>query len=80
MQHEDMCKSWASFHPYECPECKIIVELIDTEGIYSFEEIEKIKAEAYDDGYQEAEWGMDNPDDIREQALQDAMDAVRSLM
>lgn len=80
MRHRDTCKSWLYFHPYDCPECKLIDDLVMTNAVYTFDEIEEIRRDAYNEGYDEAEFGQPDESSIREDALNEAIDAVRSLL
>lgn len=57
MRHHEACKSWPSFHPYDCPECKILEPLGTTyteDQIY--EMLESERNEAYQEGQDDAYW------------------------
>ena len=56
MKHHEACKSWPSFHPYDCPECKI---LGDTR-LYTPWEIQKLQDEAFEEGMSEAEYELED--------------------
>jgi hypothetical protein len=53
MKHHDDCKSWASFHPYDCPECKT---LNDSKFFYSEKDLDRAYQEGADGYADEHEW------------------------
>lgn len=79
MQHEDTCESWASFHPFDCPECKILLRA--GTDLYTQDEYDRAVREAYQDGFDEAELQYEElNNESYKQALEEAVNAVRSLM
>lgn len=57
MRHHVLCKLWSKFHPYDCPECRMLNE-VAAGNYYSDDDIEDIKESARTDGYEEAEDDM----------------------
>lgn len=61
MQHHELCTSWPHFHPYDCPECKILV-LADARlsDMYTAEEYEDAYQNGYSEGEDDAEWNIES--------------------
>lgn len=49
MRHHESCNSWPSFHPYDCPECKILENL---GAVYTDKDLD----DAFEQGYDEHKW------------------------
>lgn len=79
MKHHDSCKSWASFHPYDCPECKILNDYTAEFGeMYTFEQLEEYRDEAYQEGRRDGE--DDNEWEINEAAEAAFDEGIQSVL
>lgn len=61
MRHHESCNSWPSYHPYDCPECKILESADDRlSDMYTAEEYEDAYQNGYDEGEGDAEWNIES--------------------
>lgn len=72
MQHHELCNAWASYHPYDCPECKVL----ERKGrlLYTDNDIQ----EAYENGLAERDDSLywEHQDEL-EESYDDGLSAGR---
>lgn len=61
MRHHEKCREWQNYHPYDCPECKLLNDLGTTyteDELYAM--LEDERNEAYAEGQDDATYDLED--------------------